>query len=337
MKKVIGAVLAIVLAVTGLGACAGGSGDTLVIGYQDNGLPKLVEKSGVLKGAPYDVQWAILTGPAANLSALYSKKIDLGHMGDTSLTVEQANAQKNWTAQNAPLKIVAGFRNDPNPQYPQIVTAVRTSSGITGLSGLRGRTWAYNYGGYNHAQYLASLAKAGLTEKDVKPVKFADGKTAAAAFNSGRTDVYSGSPGAILTSLRSGAAKTLLDERNTGIPALNVWAARADVLADKQKDKNLRDFFGRMAKYFTWLDGHPDQAKQILRDTLKETPQLADFDYQQRRGGFRKLDAPLVQREQKVADVLFAGKAIKRKVDVGVEYDPRYNAAQRATESTENK
>lgn len=333
IKKIIGFGLAFVLAAGTLGGCAGGSGDTLVIGYQDNGLPKLVEKSGVLKDAPYDVEWAILTGPAANLSALYSKKIDLGHMGDTSLTVEQANAQKKWTSASAPLKIVAGFRNDPDPKYPQIVTAVRTSSGIKDLSGLRGRTWAYNYGGYNHAQYLASLERAGLTEKDIKPVKFADGKTAAAAFNSGRTDVYSGAPGAILDSLRSGAAKTLQDDRDTKIPALGVWAARADVLADKQKDKNLKDFFGRLAKYFTWLDGHPAQAKQILRDVLKETPQLADFDYRQRSGGFRKLDAPLVKREQKVADVLFAGKAVKSKVDVSVEYDPRYNPAQRATES----
>ena len=62
---------------------------TLTIGTQDAAWPLIVEASHVLDGAPYKVKWAVLTGPAAQLSALYSKVLDVGLMGDTSLIIEQ--------------------------------------------------------------------------------------------------------------------------------------------------------------------------------------------------------------------------------------------------------
>lgn len=331
-RKTIAALASAVLAVS-LAACGGGDSDdggTLVVGFQDNGFPTLVEKSGVLKGAPYKVEWALLTGPAANLSALYSKKIDIGHMGDTSLTIEQANARQEWTAGNAPLKIVAGWRPGLDTDYPQIVTAVRTDAGINSLKDLRGRKWAYNFGGYNHAHYLASLIKAGLTEKDIKPVQFADGNTSAAGFNSGQTEVYSGLPGPILESLDSGKAKILLTEKDTGVPGLHVWTARADVLADPVKDRNLRDFFTRLAGYWDWHQANLPTVKQTLKDVLKLSDRRAEFEAGTRAARYRLLDEELIKREQKVADVLFAGNAIKRKVDVTLSYDPRYNTAQKA-------
>jgi sulfonate transport system substrate-binding protein len=314
-----------------LPGCSGGDDTrTLVIGYQDNGLPKLVEASGVLKGAPYKVRWAILSGPAANLSALYSKKIDIGHMGDTSLTVEQSNAARAWAADNTPLKIVAGWRRASDPNYPQIVTAVRTSSKINSPADLRGHKWAYNFGGYNHAQYLASLARAKLTEADIKPIKFGDSNSAAAAFTAGETDVYSGGLGPILTALDSGEAKILLSDNDTRIPALSVWTARTDVLKDSTKDKNLKDFFARMSGYWTWHARHLGQVKQTLKDVLKQSDRRAEWEASNRQARFYRLDQELVTKEQKVADVLFQGKGIKKKVNVTFEYDPRYNDAQKA-------
>ena len=80
--------LAIAATVTvAAGTLAGCSSDTeggkpkLVIAYQDNGIPSLIEESGVLDDAPYDVDWAILAGPAANLSALYGKTTLLRILG----------------------------------------------------------------------------------------------------------------------------------------------------------------------------------------------------------------------------------------------------------------
>lgn len=331
IKRTIAVLSALAFAAAALVGCssnADGGGTKLVIAYQDNGIPALIKQSGVLDGAPYEVEWAVLAGPAANLSALYGKTIDVGHMGDTSLTIEQANAAADWTPETVPLKIVAGWRNgfDPAP----LITAVRTSAGIDDVADLRGHSWGYNFGGYNHGQYLVSLAQAGLTESDITPVKFNDGNASAAAFNSGQVDVYSGGQAAVLQSLASGDAKILLTDRDTGIPALNVWTARADVLADPAKDAALKDYFGRLAKFWDWYAANPDQVKQTLKSTLKLTDERTDFEYQIRSGPFRKLDDALVAEEQAVADQLHRSGVVKKHVDVAIEYDPRYNDVQQA-------
>ncbi|MBD1551231.1 ABC transporter substrate-binding protein [Pseudomonas typographi] len=308
---------------------------TLNIAYQDAGFPALIQKSRVLDGASFDVKWVLLTGPAANLSALYGKAIDLGHMGDTSLSIEQANAREPWTAQNAPLKIVAGWRNDYSASFARLVTAVRTSAHIDTPQALAGHTWAWNYGGYNHAQYLVSLVKAGITEKDIKPIKFNDGASSAAAFVSGQTDAYSGDLGAILPAVKKGDAKVLLNDRDTGIPALGVWTARSDVLADPAKNKALEEYFSRLSGYWAWHRDHQAEATEVLQTTLKLTPERAAYEYQVRAGAFRPFDDALLAQEQKVADALYDGGAIKRKVDVRLGFDGRYNAAQQAVPARE--
>ncbi|QIG42893.1 ABC transporter substrate-binding protein [Nocardioides anomalus] len=337
MKKLLISLLTAVLVTAGLTGCSafGSEGDSggktkLTISYQDTAFPALIKASGVLDGADFDVEWVNLTGPAANLQALYSGAIDLGHMGDTSLTIEQANAKTEWTADNAPLEIVAGWRNPYSEEYSPLVTAVRTSAGIDDLSQAKGHTWGYNFGGYNHAQYLVSLVKAGLSEQDIKPTQFADGATSAAAFNNGEVDVYSGAHGAILSSLTSGDAKILLDDSDTDIPALNVWTARKDVLADDDKNAALKDFFSRMSGYWAWHDDHPDEVKDILKKQLKVDDARADFEFQVRRGQFQAFDDDLITREQAVAQSLFDGGAIAKLPDVGIGFDPRYNEVQKA-------
>jgi len=302
----------------------------LKISYQDTAFPALIEASGVLKGAPFDVEWENLTGPAANLQALYAGAIDLGHMGDTSLTIEQANASSDWTKDNAPLAIVAGWRNNYDPKYEPLVTAVRTSANIDTLADLKGHSWANNFGGYNYAQYLVSLVKAGLTEDDIQPKQFADSATSAAAFDDGQVDVYSGSHASILPALQSGDAKILLDDKDTAIPALNVWATTRADLNDPKKDAALKDFFQRMSGYWAWHDSHESEAESIIEKQLKVDATRAAFEYQVRSGAFWQFGTTLIKEEQAIAQTLYDGKAIDKLPDVSVEFDPRYNDVQKA-------
>ncbi|PVY37738.1 sulfonate transport system substrate-binding protein [Paraburkholderia silvatlantica] len=305
-------------------------GTKLVIAYQDPAFPALIRKSGVVDGAPYQIEWVLLTGPAANLSALYAGRIDLGHMGDTSLTIEQANARTDWTKETPPLHIVAGWRNAYSKDYPPEVTAVRASAGIGNVQAIKGHTFGYNYGGYNHAEYLATLVKAGVTEKDIRPVKFADGATSAAGFNAGEVDVYAGALGPVLPTIKSGAGHILLTDRDTQIPALNVWTTTSADLQDPAKVAALQDFFSRLSGYWAWHDAHRDDVIAVLKDTLKIPDERAAFEYQVRSGNFVKFDSGLLGEEQHIADILYEGHAIKKKVKVDVEYDPRFNAVQKA-------
>ncbi|WP_144109614.1 ABC transporter substrate-binding protein [Paraburkholderia sp. BCC1886] len=338
LKKSLSAGLAVVIATAAL-ALSGTAGaqsqpnlkDTrLVIAYQDPAFPALIRKSGVVDGTPYQIEWVLLTGPAANLSALYAGKIDLGHMGDTSLTIEQANARTEWTADATPLRIVAAWRNAYSKEYPAVITAVRTSANIQTVQQIKGHKVGYNYGGYNHSQYLATLVKAGVTEKDVEAVKFADGATSAAGFNAGQVDVYAGALGPILPTIKSGAGRILLNDRETQIPALNVWTTTSADLKDPAKVAAFQDFFSRLSGYWAWHDAHKDEVIGVLKDTLKITDERAAFEYEVRSGNFVKFDAGLLGQEQAIADILYNGHAIKKKVKVQVEYDPQFNAAQKA-------
>jgi sulfonate transport system substrate-binding protein len=302
----------------------------LVIAYQDPAFPALIRRSGVVASAPYQIEWVLLTGPAANLSALYANRIDLGHMGDTSLTIEQSNARTEWTRDATPLRIVAGWRNAYSKDYPPVITAARASAKIDNVAEIKGHKVSYNYGGYNHSQYLATLVKAGLTEKDIEPVKFADGATSAAGFNAGEVDVYSGALGPVLPTIKSGAGHILLNDHDTQIPALNVWTTTSADLKDPAKVAAFQDFFSRLSGYWAWHDAHRAEVIGVLKDTLKVSDERAAVEYEVRSGGFVKFDAGLLAQEQKIADILYDGHAIRKKVKVDVEYDPQFNAAQKA-------
>jgi len=296
----------------------------LLVGFQDQTLPETVNASKVLEGAPYDVQWVTLTGPAAQLSALYSKAIDIGHMGDTSLIIEQGKAREDWTAANLPLQIIAGWRTADN-KHPPIITVARAGSGIKTLADARGKTWAYNFGGYNYLQYVLSLVKAGLTEKDIEAVRLADNTTTAAAFNAGRVDIYSGSTLGVVEAIDQGKATVLVNSDELDIPSLNVFTARTDVLRDPAKKAAIADFLGRLKSYWEWYPKNTSTIEAIFVDKLKQTPARAKFVTAFQQSTFAPLDDALVKREQHIAEVLLQSGVISRKIDVNIEFARDFN------------
>lgn len=298
----------------------------LLVGYQDLTVPSTVTASKVLEGAPYDVEWVILPGPAAQLSALYSKNIDVGHMGDTSLIIEQGKAKDDWTAENPPLQIIAGWRAS-DVKYPPIVTVVRADAKIDTPADLRGKKWAYNFGGFNYLQYVLTGLKAGLTPKDYEPVQLGDQNATAAAFNSGRVDAYSGSIAPVGESIEKGVAKVLVTSDELNIPALNVFTARGDVLKDPAKRAALADFLSRVRTHWTWYADNLDEVTKLYEEKVKQTPARAKLTTVYQKASFKPLDEDLVKREQKIADILFEAGAIPKKIDVTPEFYRGFNAA----------
>jgi len=298
----------------------------LLVGFQDQTLPETVAASKVLDGAPYDVQWVTLTGPAAQLAALYSKAIDIGHMGDTSLIIEQGKAKEEWTPASVPLQIIAGWRT-ADKKYPPIVTVARAGSGVETLADGRGHSWSHNFGGYNYLQYVLSLVKAGLAEKDIEAVRLPDSTTSAAAFNAGKVDLYSGGTVSVVDAIEAGKAKILVNSDELDIPALNVFTARGDVLRDPAKKSQIADFLSRLKAYWAWYPGHRAEIESIFVEKLKQTPQRAKYVAAFQQSSFVALDDALIKREQRIADVLLTSSVIGKKIDVGVEFSRDFNAA----------
>lgn len=297
----------------------------LVVGLQTVDLRETVIASRVLEGAPYDIEWAHLPGPAAQLSGLYAKSLDIGLSGSTGLIFEQSKTDK-WDEKNPPLQIVAAWEN-PDAKFPPIVTAVRKSSGINSLKDLKGKRWGYNYGGYNYGQYIATLVKANLTEKDIQASRFVDAFASGTAFNRGQLDVWSGNPPAIQESLRNGEARILVDNRELEVPGLTIFIARQEVLADAGKSAVLGDFLGRVRQHWVWYGKNLPVVEDVYVKKLQQTPERAQFSARYNHAQFERIDAELQRKLQKLADQFHAFGAIPRKIDVASELSDRFNAS----------
>jgi sulfonate transport system substrate-binding protein len=298
----------------------------LIVGTQDIAIQETVIASGVLDGLPFDLQWGVLPGPAAQLSGLYSKALDVGLMGDTSLIIEQGRSKFDWIEENSPLQIVAGWRN-PDPGYPPIVTVVRNDAKINGLEDLRGRKWAYNFGGFNYLQYVLSRLKAGLKAADIQPVQLVDQFAAAAAFNAARADVYSGGLGAVRATIEKGDARILLISDELNIPSLTVFTARGDVIRDEAKAAALNEFLIRVRRHWDWFPGNLPTVEKIYIEKLKQTPNDAKFFAANAASRFFPLNAELIRREQYIADVLFDSGDIQKKIKVDAEFSQKFSNA----------
>ncbi|MFG1212419.1 hypothetical protein V5F72_06935 [Xanthobacter flavus] len=314
------------LLLPGLGAGRAGAADaSLKVGYQDSTLPELARASGVFEGAPYTVEWVVLPGPAAQLTAAYSRAIDLAHLGDTSLIIEQGKSADGW-AGGPPLQIIAGWRN-LDARYPRIVTAVRTRTGAKTAAELKGLKWGFNFGGLNYVQYLLARRAGGLTTADIDPVQFGDGNAAATAFNADHVDVYSGLGALVGEAVEKGQARIVLTSDDLDIPALGVFAARTDAIADPARRAVLHDFVGRLARYFAWYADNLDAAERIYIDRVKQSPARARYYVEFGKARLRPIDAELIRREQKIADALLEAGAIPRTIDVSSEFNTTFNAA----------
>ena len=295
----------------------------LVVGIQSIDLRETVLASGALEGLPFDIEWALLPAAAAQLSGLYAKSLDVGNSGSTALIFEQVKPE--WDDENPPFQNVA-TRQYVNPRYPVIVTAVRKSAGIKTLEDLRGKRWGHNYGGYNFGQYIATLARAGLTERDIQPVRFGDPNTAASAFHRGQVDVISGAPTSILKSLSGGEATILIDNVAVGVPGHGNVIARREVISDPGKSQMLNDFLTRLRQHCTWWARNVARVEEIyLR--LHYSPERARYSS---RAGLRLglIDGKVQRDLQKVADLYYEFGAIPKRVQVAYELCDKYNGAQ---------
>ncbi len=87
-----------------------------------------------------------------------------------------------------------------------------------------------------------SRIKAGLKVTDIEPVQLVDTNAAAAAFNTGRVDVFSGGLGPVKESVDRGEAKVLILSDDLEIPSLTVFTARGDVIRDEERARRWPSF-----------------------------------------------------------------------------------------------
>jgi sulfonate transport system substrate-binding protein len=280
-----------------------------------------LKASGVFDGAPYKLTYSTFQGPAPLMAALLSDAVDAGiNFGDVSVTLANANSANVWTATNAPAKTIA-VEATTTPIYETIAT---TKSGITSLSQIKGKKFAYNNGGNIQAQYLLDLKKAGLKPPDVKPI-IIQAATQGSTFSAGATDVLSTSTGVAIPFLAKGTAHVIATQKDIGLPGLNAFVASSKALADPAKNAALRDVLARFAKFYVWYGANIPTVANLLQSVQNVPAEYATAEAKATESYFVPTTSSVLDQEQSLADTLNAGDVITKKVDVSTQYDQSFN------------
>lgn len=280
-----------------------------------------IQASGVLNGTPYQVSWSTFLGPAPLMTALLANDVDAGiNFGDVSVTLANADSGTAWTKADAPVKTIA-VEDSVTPPYETIAT---TSSGITKLSQIKGKRFAYDPGGNIQAQYLLDLKKAKLTPSDVSPVVI-QAATLESTFQAGATDVESTSTSTALPLVEAGTARVIATQKSVGLPGLDAFVASAQALQDPAKKAAFANLLTRLSKFYAWYAKHTSTVAGLLESVNNVPTQYAEQEAKLGESYFIPTTPAVLAEEQNLASTLVEGGVITTKVEVAAQYDTAFN------------
>jgi sulfonate transport system substrate-binding protein len=303
-----GLALGALAAAGGLAACGGtaqGAADgkpTFVIGQQESGIVSLVRDSGVLKGAPYNVKWAVFPFGPPLVAAAASGQIDLGDVGDVPPI--------NGAAKESGFKVIAA----ENYERPTDFLIVPKGSSITSLADLRGRRVGVPVGSSAHGFLLNAVKSAGLSPQSVHFVNLAPAALQT-AFRSGDVDAASLWNPQVALDVENGA-RILLAGHPPLDPNVGFYVGANRDLGNPQRRKLLADLLGRLRDAYHWGDQHQSV---WIKDVQQETGIDAKTALTQVTSGLLEVGPvtpAIVATEQRLAQTFYGAGQIGRPVDV---------------------
>jgi len=297
--------LTALLPLSALSARAHKPSGTLRIGYQKSStLFTLIKARGALEQrlAPLGVSvtWHEFTSGLPLLEALNVGAIDLSaDVADTvPVFAQAAGAQLVYFAQEA-----------PSPSAQAIV--VRADSPYKTVAELKGKKVALTKAAGSHYLLLAALDKAGLRLKDIEPAYLtpADGR---AAFERGSVDAWVTWDPYLAAVQRQSPVRILADGRNIAdyqryyLAARNYADGHAAVLAQ---------VFDELLNTGHWIKQHPQEAAAQLAPLWGVDAKTVELANSRRSYEVRKVLAPALGEQQRIADAFYAEGLLPHKVD----------------------
>lgn len=299
----------------GLAACAPkGGGEAgqgiLKVGSQRGGTKSVLVASGVLTGAPYQIEWSEFAAAQPLLEALGAGAIDLGEVGDAPFLYAYASGAR--------IKAVLTTKSGG----ASTAVLVRANSPIQAPADLRGKKIATGRGSIGHYLLLRVLGNAGLKPADVEVVFLGPGD-AKAAFSSGAIDGWVIWGPYIPLALASGAR--VLASGEGLISGYGYEAATETAIAAKRPQ--ITDFLHRLAAARRWAVVHPQEYAAAL---AKETGlDLTAALYTVQR--YRALPAPtnqaVIDEAAAVFDTYRDAGAVSSTRDIRQAFDTSFNAS----------
>lgn len=285
------------------------SGVVLQVGDQKGGTEALLRAAGALDNLPYRITFSTFTSGPPQIEALTAGKIDFAVTGNTPPVF--------GAAANSKTRVVSVW--DGAAAGEQIL--VRTSSSITSLPDLKGKTILVAKGSAAHANVLEHLADVGLKVKDVKLV-FLQPADALSAFASGQGDAW------VTWEPYTAQANLTLKVRSLGSAENGYWFGSASVraLTDPKRNSALADLLVRYQRAAQWARENPSEWAKKYAKAVGLDLRVAELAQSRILRTPIALNDTVVAAEQRLADLFAAADQIPEAPDFVKWVDRRFNS-----------
>ncbi|PMY33422.1 MULTISPECIES: ABC transporter substrate-binding protein [Pseudomonas] len=270
-----------------------------------------VEASGVLEGAPYQVDWKHFQAAAPLAEALNTGALDLGFLGDSGFLF--------LAAKQAPVKLIGVSRQNPDT----IALLVPKDSPVKTIADLKGKKVAYWPGAWSQQLTLRALEQAGLPEDHVEFIKLMP-IDAAAALPQGSIDAFPVWEPYISQQILFSGARPILTAKNL-MPGLSAIAASTPAIDNKRAA--IADFLGRLKLARAWVDSHTDQYADLWAKKANLDPNVSRHWLRQAHMSVGPVDPQAAADLQSTADFLFKVKALPAPLATATVVDTSFTQA----------
>ena len=275
---------------------------TLRVGVQKDGIRAVLERTGALKDAPYEVEFSTFQFGPPLVEAAGADKIDLAWVGSTPPIF--------GAAAGADFKIIAAVK-ERDAQENSIL--VPRDSDIRRVEDLKGKRVAVPKGSSAHGLLLNALKRVGLTGDDITPVFLApaDGL---AAFSAGKVDAWTvWDPFTIQAQQDLGARAITGGEPDEA--GLGFEIASSKALEDPAKRAAIADYVERLSGAWKWAGENPDAWGDAWAKDSGLPASVTRKAARVKASDIVPLDGAIVERSQKLADLLREQKVLPGEVD----------------------
>lgn len=267
---------------------------------------------------PYGIELVTFESSSESLEALRAGAIDVSHFVQPSnLVLAQGNAEEPWTADSAPIAIVAVWSNPDHPGFSLVVRDPAFGS----FSDLQGKKVAFSKGTVGHVYFEWMLEESGLS--NIEPVQLPAPE--------GRSAYLSGSVDAIITAYRTAVALEqqgegwIIDSSQRLMDYYQVSAVQRTLLEDVAKVSMIKDLIERSDRAAEWAQSHVEElvAFNVGRGILDQASAELIAQYEPRRSAPLKGDFSTWMT--RVSEVLFRAGVIASDVDTSVLFDQTFS------------
>jgi len=265
------------------------------------GSQALLTAAGLIGKLPFKAQWADFTSGPPMLQAMGSGSIDIGLVGDAPPIFAAAGGSQ--------IAVVGALKSSPDGT----ALLVPANSPVHSVAQLKGKSIAVAQGSSSNYHILATLAKAGLTVKDVS-LDYLQPAEALAAFSSGHVAAWDVWTPYIEQAESQYHARVLANGTDVGDTYSFVVASRA-ALADPAKAAAIRDYLRLIDQAYGWSAANKSSwAGTWAKASGLPLPVMTQATKDNQTTPVAITPA-VISSEQKVADAFTAAGLIPGKID----------------------